>query len=224
MTSHFSSITGEVVELEITGNRRYIGVLIDSGQDILVLYNGENFIYFPFVHVVNMMPFSSADFPTIVLPTNTPLEDDSEISYRQILTNAKGMFTELLVTGNQTIHGYITGIMTNYFVFYSPVYKTIFIPMFHLKWLIPHSGIQTPYSLNRNLLPINSSNISNSRTFEAQVEKFVGNIVVCDLGLHPSKIGLLSKMNNNFLELVTADYKKIFCHIHHIKSIHCPSL
>ena len=85
-------------------------------------------------------------------PSTKPIETEA-ISYRKILMTAKGMFVKVYVTENKSIHGYISSIMNDYFIFYSPAYKAMFVSMDHLKYLIPYPPITTPYSLDN--LPLN---------------------------------------------------------------------
>ena len=54
-----------------------------------------------------------------------------------------------MLAGNAPIHGYVTSVMNDYIVFYSPVYKTVYISLKHLKWLIPYKENQVPYALNK---------------------------------------------------------------------------
>ncbi len=152
-----------------------------------------------------------------------PFQNEKEtISYRKILNNAKGQFLEIFVTGNRSIHGYITSVLNDYIVFYSPVYKTLFISMQHLKWLIPYSSQLTPYTLSNAALPVVPSNIPLSRSFEEQLKKFEGQLLVFDLGDNPIKVGLLKSISNNIVELVTAGGQTIYWKLMHLKTVHIP--
>jgi len=215
------SFINKTVNIEISGDKKHTGILIDYGQDIVVLYNGTSFIYFPFLHVQNIKASSNLE-EEIESPTSTPIESEKEISYRKTLQQARGQFVEIYVSGNLSLHGYVTTILNNYFVFYSPVYKTIYIPLYHLKWLIPYPTEKTPFSINRALLPVSPSIIPLMRTFEEQLTKLEGEIVVFDLGVHSNKIGLLNKVEKNMIELVTADGKSYYWNIHHLMTIHSP--
>ena len=126
----YKGLIGKNIEIEISGGNFYSGILVDSGLDILVLYVGRShrFYYIPTVHIQRVKE-AKLDPNSVLyeLPEEKPLEQDSSsISFRGILTNAKGRFVEVYVTGNKSIHGYLTSIMNNHFVFYSPIYKTVF--------------------------------------------------------------------------------------------------
>jgi hypothetical protein len=210
------------IEVEISGNHIIIGKLIDFGLDLMVLLHEQRFFYIPLVHVQNLKASSQFNEEVGNLP-ESPIDYQSEIlSFRKILNHAKGRFVENYVTGDKTIPGYLTSIMNDYFVFYSPVYKAIFVSMNHLKWLIPYSPDLTPYSLSNQSLPVNPISISLSRTFEEQVKKLAGNLVVFDLGDNPDKVGLLQKADNQIIELVNANGEKVCWNTHHIKTVYIP--
>ena len=117
------------------------------------MYDDKNqhFLYIPIVHIQKLKEtILDKEDPSYQPPSERPIETDP-ISFRKALMIAKGLFVQVYVTGNKSIHGYLTSIMNDYFVFHSPVYKTMFIAMNHVKWLIPYPANATPYSLNENL-------------------------------------------------------------------------
>ncbi len=210
------------VSLQVSGSRSALkGTLIDLGSDILVLHNGTQFLYVPIVHLQRLTrcPACETDFGP---PPDPPPEGTAELSYRKVLMNAKGMFSELYITGNQSVHGYVTSIMNDFFVFYSPMYRSLFVSMKHLKTLIPYDDQTTPYALEQEKFPVNPLSASLARTFDQQLKKFEGEFVVLDLGEHPGKIGLLKSVSGNLAELVTADGASTFIHLDHVKTIHRP--
>jgi hypothetical protein len=216
---------GQEVELEVTGKTIFAGILIDVGLDILVIYTGQHYIYIPLLHLHNIKEREITSEEEITSqPTGaTPLQIDQEsISYRKILTNAKGQFLEVFVTGNKSLHGYITSVLNDYIVFYSPVYKTVFISMQHLKWLIPYSSKLTPYTLSNAKLPVVPTTIPLARSFEEQLKKYEGQLLVFDLGDNPNKIGLMKTINNNIIELITAAGQSIHWKLMHLKTVHLP--
>lgn len=77
--------------------------------------------------------------------------------------------------------------MNDYFVFYSPVYKTMFISMNHVKWLIPYPQDAAPYSLSNQHLPVNPVSMPLARTFESQCERLENHIIVIDGGDNDEK-------------------------------------
>jgi hypothetical protein len=216
----FAKYVGENINLDISGGKVLQGILIDMGSDILVIYDGTNFLYIPVVHIHNISILDSCEIE-ITPPSETPnLDYNQEMSFRKILTSAKGIFTEIYVTSNQPLHGYIISVMNNYFVFYSPVYKTMLISMHHLKWLIPYSVNQRPYGLTNDDLPFKPAPFTIARTFEQQLEKHKGELVVFNIGDHPNVIGKLVDVQDNIIHLITAREMSIYLNLHHIKTLH----
>lgn len=215
-------LLNQQIEIVITGKMKPIrGKLIEFGQDILVLYNGKQFYYVPLIHLqqlrVSSVEESITDVPEMLIePFNDPL------SYRKILMNAKGMFSEIYVSGNHSIHGYLTSVMNDFFVFYSPVYHTVIISLQHLKYLIPYSADATPYMLTPEQFPLRPSPVTLSRTFDQQLRKLIGEFVVLDLGENPNLTGVLKNVDQSMIELTTASGNAVFLHFDHVKSIHIP--
>ena len=210
------------VELDISGKAVPIrGKLIDLGQDILVLHNGTQFLYVPLIHLqqlrLSVRENQEMDVPEIPFePQNDP------ISYRKVLMNAKGMFSELYIAGNQSIHGYLTSVMNDFFVFYSPVYHSVIVSLSHLKYLIPYNPNVTPYTLTPEQFPLKPSPITLARTFDQQLGKLIGEFVILDLGENPNKIGVLKSIDQNMIELSTAGGNAVYLHFDHVKTVHLP--
>jgi hypothetical protein len=216
----FKNLLGEKLKLMLSGKKVLTGLLIDIGSDIVVLFDGKDYLYIPAVHIQDLSVLNSDEI-SINPPVNSSnLEHQDELSLRKILNSAKGMFSEIYISGNQAIHGYVTSIMNNYFVFYSPVYKTMLISLNHLKWLIPYMSNKRPYGLSNEQFPLNPTNISLARTLEVQVDKLAGELIVINLGESFQVIGKVVKLENNFIELITAVQEHIYINMHHVKTIH----
>jgi hypothetical protein len=216
---------GKYIKLELSGKKFISGLLIDVGSDLLVMFNGYDYLYTPTIHCQNWKYLKQEEIDEIFDITigegSTPIyNNNEEISLRKTLTAAKGIFTEIYVTSNQAIHGYIISIMNNYFVFYSPIYKTMFISLNHLKWLIPYTNNQRPYGLSNANLPVNPSNITFARSFEVQIEKLTGELIVFNIGENEHVIGKVKGIKDNFVELIGAKGDPVFINLQHIKTIH----
>jgi len=210
------------VSLAISGVRFFVkGRLIDLGPDILVMHNGTQFLYVPLVHIQHMTRCAPQD-SNFGEPSEPPLDPAMDLSYRKVLLNAKGMFSELHIAGSQTVHGYVTSIMNDFFVFYSPLFRSLYVSMRHLKILVPYDQQTTPYALEQEKFPVHPSTASLARTFEQQLKKFEHEFVILNLGEHPEKIGLLKSVKNNLLELVAADGNSTFIHLDHVMTVHRP--
>ncbi|QAY66631.1 DUF2642 domain-containing protein [Paenibacillus protaetiae] len=215
------------VELLISDHAAPVqGKLIDIGQDIFVIQDGVKYVYVPIIHLQQLRFLQEEPRELFPIPEELkgrPLEQlQDPVSYRKILLSAKGMFSEIYVTGSQSIHGYLTSVMNDFFVFYSPVYHTVIISLQHLKYLVPYHPNITPYQLSPEQFPLRPSTITLARTFEGQLRKLVGEFVILDLGVNPNKIGLLKNVQDNMAELVNANGASIFVHIDHIQTLHIP--
>ncbi|SFL54202.1 hypothetical protein SAMN03159341_10763 [Paenibacillus sp. 1_12] len=214
------SLVGKPIELEISGQIHRLGILIDYSPEIIVLFDGTNYLYMPFGHIRNIrlalksLPQSSE---YTYQRADTILDGDDELSYRKILNESMGMLLQVYISNNQSVYGYITKVLKDYVVFQSSVYKTLFIPMFHIKWLIPYPENKAPYTLKNEVLPIAPSQFRLAGTFEEHLKSLEGKMVVFDLGTSTDKIGLLKTIQNQMAEIITADQKVLYWNIHHIK-------
>ena len=159
------------------------------------------------------------------------VENDNGIpSIQTILKNAKNTPCEMFISKDITFHGYITNTLDDYLAFYSPVQKMVYIPIQHIKWLIPYQNT-TPYTLNTNItikksplhLKVNPSYISYQPTFEEQLKKEEGNLVILDGGKDPMKEGLIKKVAHQFVELILANGESTCINLSHVKSVQVPS-
>jgi hypothetical protein len=224
MLIEFIDLIGKTIEVEISRDIFLKGTLLDSGLDIIVMYDDKNqhFLYIPFVHVQKLKEtILGEEDSSYQPPSERPIETDL-ISFRKALMIAKGLFVQVYVTGNKSIHGYLTSIMNDYFVFHSPVYKTMFIAMKHVKWLIPYPPNATPYSLNNENLPFQPVTTPLARSFDEQLKKFENQLVIIDGGENTEQIGLLQKVRNNKVILITAERETVYRNIEHIKTIQLP--
>jgi hypothetical protein len=218
----FKDKIGKYIKLEISGKKIISGLLVDIGSDLWVVFNGNDYLYIPIIHIQNWQFLKHDEIAEISFNDEpTPIYNhNEEISLRKTLTAAKGIFTEIYVTSKQALHGYIISIMNNYFVFYSPIYKTMFISLHHLKWLIPYTSNQRPYGLSNSSLPVNPSGHTFARSFEVQIEKCVGELIVFNIGENENVIGKVQGIKNNFVELISAKEDPVFVNMQHIKTVH----
>ncbi|WP_102347307.1 DUF2642 domain-containing protein [Bacillus sp. Marseille-P3661] len=214
----------EQVVVEISGNLILNGILVDKGSDLIVLFDGTNYLYIPLMHIQKIKKVDQEDDQiSIDLSQGSQIDNLNEtLSIRKILNNARGVFSEIVVAKKQPIHGYVVSIMNNYFVFYSPVFKTMYISLHHLKWLTPYNQQISPYALNKEYLPVNPTRIPLARTLEEQLKKLINHMVVFDLGRDNQKIGQLKAIDDSIIELITARQIKTYINVRHIKTVHLP--
>ncbi|MBT2664914.1 DUF2642 domain-containing protein [Bacillus sp. ISL-4] len=216
------ALLGKQIDVQISGKKTFNGILTDLSTDILVLFNGQQFLYIPMLHVHRFNLSTEID-NEIKNPMESPMmEDMGSISYRKTLMNAKGVFSEIHVAGHIPLHGYITNVFNDYFAFYSPVYKMMYVSLHHLKWLTPYYQNASPYTLSKESFPVNPSSVPMLRSLEDQLKKNAGKLVVFDGGEDPMKIGKLKKAENNLVELTTANGDHVFLKLAHIKTVYMP--
>ena len=213
---------GKYIKLELSGKKYISGLLCDIGSDVWVVFNGTDYLYLPAIHIQNWQYMKQEEIDEINFSDEpAPIyNNNEETSFRKTLNAARGIFTEIFVTSNQSLHGYIISIMNNYFVFYSPIYKTMFISLNHLKWLIPYSSNQRPYGLSNANLPVNPSNVTFARSFEVQIEKLTGELIVFNIGENENVIGKIQGIKGNFVELISAKEDPVYLNLQHIKTMH----
>ena len=61
-----------------------------------------------------------------------------------------------------------------------------------------------------------------ARSFDEQLKKFENQLVIIDGGENPEQIGLLQKVRNNRVILITARREMVYRNIEHIKTIQLP--
>ena len=221
MKNVYSDLTEKAVIIELTDKKVIHGYLIDGGNDVLIIFNGYDYIYISPSHITTMSLVSRESMVIEEATFDHLLVEEDQLSLRKLLTTAKGVFLEIYTMGNQPVHGYITGIMNNYFSFYSPVYKTMYISLQHLKWLIPYSTNLSPFRLAKENLPVNPSTaITLARSFEVQIEKLTGHLVVLNLGVNEELIGKIEKVDGNIMEMITAKGESLYLNMQHIQTVH----
>lgn len=220
---NLDALLGQTVYAELAGKVCKTGYLIDYGDDLFVLYDGRQYVYIPFLHT-QLLTRNTVEDIVIQPPDQAQIGNQSpKITLREMLTNATGQFLELWATGRQPLHGTLAHLQDDFLVFESPVYKTMYVSLDHLKWFIPFASTHLPYATP---LPQATSTVDVSQlppTFEEQVQRLVGSLVVFDAGEMTEKIGTLMQVNpNGMLELITATGEKMYLNLHHLKTIHAP--
>ncbi|MGX9132967.1 DUF2642 domain-containing protein [Rummeliibacillus sp. JY-2-4R] len=213
----------EIVELEISGGKFITGSIIDSSNEIIVIFDGTDYLYIPLTHIHNIM-ISSNDDDSIDAPTEPPSilskDENSDLTLAKVLEAAKGIYTEIYVTGSIPLHGYISKIMDDYFVFQSPVYKTMYIALDHLKWIIPYPNNNKPYGLTDLVFSVKPYNISLSNIFEKEIEQMKHELVVVNLGEKNHYLGRINNIIGRIVEIQTARGQLSYITLDHIRTIH----
>ncbi|WP_192601985.1 DUF2642 domain-containing protein [Bacillus sp. OAE603] len=202
------------------GDKPFEGILTDEGQNIIVLFNGQDYYYISLSHVhklgIDRMSNEKIANPNV----DTFMKDSEDISLRTVLSNVKRNYVEIKVKRNLTFHGYILQVLNDYLVFYSPLFKTMYISLAHIKWVRLYNQERNPYNLSNETFPFKPINGSVELTLREQLELIQGTIIVIDGGIDTLKIGLLKKVDDNMVEIVQANGEISLIGLVHIKSVH----
>lgn len=210
------------VTVNLVGDKVFRGDIFDSGIDIIVLFNGEEFIYIPIYHIESI----AADTPDTDYEQHSDLPSISlnlsqnALSLDDVLKEAKGIYQELCISNKKPLHGTILEVLDDYIVFYSPIYKTVYIPKKHLKWLIPYSTSERPYGLSDAEFSGQNSRQKFKGDFLQQLEILSNRLVVLNLDDKKHHTGRIKSISNAMIELQTVKMKSVFVNIAHIQTIH----
>lgn len=211
----------EFAKIEVSGGKFLRGSIIDFSTEIIVLFNGHDYLYIPVIHVKNLT-FSNNDEDSVSKPTNPPginSKSTETLTLKTILSRAQGMYVELYVTGKVPLQGYISNIMNDYIIFESPIYKTMYISLNHIKWLIPYISDQKPYGLTKEDFPIDQYSVELPQNLDNLVKKIKDELVIINLGEKSYQIGKLVDFSGNFVEILTTRSVPYYINIQHIQSL-----
>ena len=106
MNKILQSLVQEVVRIEVSGKEMMNGKLIDVGSDMIVLFDGVDFLYIPLDHIRNF-EMDRDNENDVQAPTELPSivaeESKEDLSFEEVLAQAKGRLVEIYVTGNQSL-------------------------------------------------------------------------------------------------------------------------
>lgn len=203
-----STYLEQFISVQLSGDIEINGVLREAGSDCIVLSECQKVHNIPFRHIQQLtFPHCQVAAPKLL--------SNGRTSFRKSLMNAKGRHVHVLLGKSTVLYGYIMSIMNNYFVFYSPIYKTIFISMDHVKSMT-FDDMDSPYGQGKR--EFQPSKLALSRTFEEQMQKLIGQLVVFDLDDLPQKAGKLLGVEDGLVNLIPADGNESFLSIRHINS------
>ena len=210
------------VTVNLVGEKAFRGDILDSGIDIIVLFNGEEFIYIPIYHIETI----AADTPDTDYAQHSQLPSinlnlsQNSLSLDDVLKEAKGIYQEISISTKKSLHGTILEVLDDYIVFYSPIYKTVYIPKKHLKWLIPYSTNEQPYGLSDAEFYRQYYKQDFKANFIQQLEDLSNKLVVLNLDNKKHHTGRIKNISNAMIELQTVKMKSVYVNIEHIQTIH----
>lgn len=212
----------EIANIEVSGGKLLKGSIIDFSSEIVVLFNGNDYLYIPVDHVKHLT-VSSDEEDTISKPLEPPgIKNNSPndiLTLKTVLNRAQGMYVEMYITGKVFLQGYISNIMADYIIFESPIYKTMYIALKHIKWIIPYSSNQHPYGLTKEDFPIDQYSIQLPQTIENLVKKIKDELVIINLGEKNHQSGKIVSISGQFVEVLTTRSVPYFININHIQTL-----
>lgn len=215
----------EIVKLEITGKKILKGIIIDSSSEIIVLFNGKEFFYIPVSHIHEMkIDYYNEDglkIPSSISQDRIINDTNEEMTFVKVLTKSLGTYLEMHVVNNQPFHGYISNILKDYIVFQSPIYKKMYIPIRHIKTLVPYSNKQKPYQLSNDQFSIKKFNENFPNTFEEQIGNFKNILTVLNVAEKNNFTGVITDVKGSIIEFQAAK-DNFYYNLQHIKTIHIP--
>ncbi|UVI27587.1 DUF2642 domain-containing protein [Paenibacillus spongiae] len=215
----FQALLSQKVIIDISGKVRLSGILVDAGSDIIVLLHQERYLYIPLNHVHQVMPDLSKNEDNASAAYSPMKYENDQISLKDILRQAAGLFVELNVSGHVPLHGYMIAVQSDYLVLYSPIFKHIHISLQHLKWLIPYPANHVPYSQDSKVIAAKPLNALIPSTFGELCKNAEGKLAVFDLG---HTIGFIQQVNTGTITFVDANGNPMIWNVEHLKSLYLP--
>ncbi|MHC0036918.1 LSm family protein [Pseudoneobacillus sp. C159] len=220
MNSQMKNLVGKQVNIKMLGKFAVNGILKDLGDDILVVYNGQQFLYIPLDHVDRIQMNPNKDEFVEQPPDVSPGIKMDDISFQGTINNAIGIYTEISVICGYSFHGWITDALDDYFVFHSPLYGQMYVSNKHMKWLIPFTDATIPYSFSTQ--PLKSTRGSFLANFGDQMKREIGKLVILNGGKDTLKMGYLKNIDQDTIELVVANGDTVYLNFQHVKSVQLP--
>lgn len=212
--SLFKPYLGKPVAIDVTDYRGMTGVLIDIGEDYLVMHRDSSYYYIALHH----LHLLTADLDTQTTTSSIPQWTASGSDFNSLLQTALGEFVALYITGQQTLYGQILHIKDDYIVLDTVRHHISYIPTFHIKWFSPAAA--------EGFLDKDASLLADphllKQTWQEQLKNCAGTIVVLDLGLRTNQVGRVQAVEGGIIELITPDGLSKCWNSAHIKSIHKP--
>ncbi|GLX69019.1 hypothetical protein [Paenibacillus glycanilyticus] len=220
--NEFASYYSKNVIVEISGTTPVHGLLIAAGIDLVVLLREQKYYYIPMSHVHR-----------VTLDAKANQEDYSHshgISFMEqeeplglMLQKAIDLFVDISVSSHKPVSGYLREIKSDYLILQSPVYRTIFVSLNHLKWLIPYSSHYMPFGQSAETVrtPM-SKDLESVNKFEDLFTFESGNKVVINFGSASEQIGIINAVGSGIVDLTDASGNNGMYPLSHIKTLFVP--
>lgn len=212
---------GRRVEWQGAGGTAAVsGILAEWGQDVLVLYeeNKKRFYYAPLVQTRQLRLLYAGEDEAMSLPEQPLIPFGEQATFRKALMGARGVYAEVLVVGG-SIYGYLSGIMNDFFVFCSPGYPVIFVPLHQLQYMSPTGALTAPYNLSAQQFPLRPAPPGMARNFEQQLHKLEDEFVMLAVDESDRITGLLEEVRDRTVVVTTAEGQPVIVQIGSIRML-----
>jgi hypothetical protein len=214
----FNPYVGKPVEIEVTGDRRMVGLLIEVGPDHMVVYKEAKYIYLPFRHVHHLRGAPVTDDQAVLAAPEQPVETNGSHTFAHLLRLSMAGLVELYLGDNLPLFGKIIDTKDDYILLDTVRHRHTYIPIFHIKWFSPCPAFPFPDDESREapVLP------SPALKWHDLLNFLAGRVVVLNLGAREEQIGLLQTFDSGVAEMVSPDSTTRCWNTDHIKSVHFP--
>lgn len=214
-----------IVKLGITGKNILGGIIIDSSSELVVLFNGKEYFYIPYRHIheikIDYLNEDGLKISSIDTQHKLFSGTNEEMTFEKVLTKSIGTYLEIHVLNNQPFHGYISNILKDYIVFQSPIYNKMYVPIKHIKMIVPYHNQQKPYQLPDETFAIRVHDETFQDIFEEEIRGLKNKLIVLNAGEKNNFTGVITEIKGTMIEFQTAK-DLLYYNLQHIKTIHFP--
>ncbi|ASS68935.2 MULTISPECIES: hypothetical protein [unclassified Paenibacillus] len=211
------------VTVILEGGGRLEGLLCEMGEDMLSMFilPSRRYGYIPLVQVkeLSLSPVPAPEGSPIAEdhPYRTPSE---RMTYRKILLASKGSFSEIKLSSNRQLHGYLAGVMNDFLIFCAPMNGAVLVPLGSLRCLSPYPSGLAPYHLTPEQFPLRPLSLGLARSFSQQLAKLQGEFIVAGRGELPDLSGVLASIDGQLVTLTDASGSSVCLHFSAIEALH----
>ncbi|MFC4811362.1 hypothetical protein [Paenibacillus sp. GCM10023250] len=212
---------GMRVSADMTGKRSVEGIVIEAGADLLVMHDGERFVYMPLAHVQRVREAPVGEEAEAQAPA--PAYRGEVASMERMLKAAEGRYVELQV-GGSVLEGFVTAVRPDYLQIYTPLYPGLSIALKHVKWLVPHPAAYDPYpgaAIGASAKAV-AGRQQPAESFREQVKLAEGRLALINVGGPAEIAGMVRQAGRGMVEIGDAGGESAYYMLDHLKSLYVP--
>ena len=224
MNQIIQGLVQEIVRFEITGKKMVSGTLIDVGSDMIVLFNGMDFMYIPLDHIRNFETDrdneNNVQAPT-ELPSIVAVDNQDELSFEKVLGTSE----------RETSRDFCVRPSIFAWNDHSHYEQLHCLPIPHLQndvhipKIISNGSFPSPRAINymgRNTTSFSpqATNETFASSFDKQVEKYINKFVVLNINERESFIGIINNVEDQIVSFNQQKHPPVYLNMRHIKTFH----